>query len=128
MPAQPCSSRVVWVRCFGVPLMGWDCQIFEKIGKSIGRVIGNTQETFDRTMMEYGRICAEVEDFSSINKVIKLQMCRHTFPVMVREEAAATKSSLEGMLDKHSVRRSMGEVPVSWDVMLRARKGRSFFR
>lgn len=22
MPAQPCSSRVVWVRCFGVPLLG----------------------------------------------------------------------------------------------------------
>ncbi|KAJ8644857.1 hypothetical protein MRB53_006605 [Persea americana] len=32
-------------------------------------------------MLEYGRICVEVEEFSSINKVIKIQMSRRTFPV-----------------------------------------------
>lgn len=85
-------------------------------------MIGIAQETSDRKMLEYGRICVEVEEFSSINKVIKMQMSGHTFPVTVREEACATKSSFEGMLDQHSVMTSMGGVPVSWDVLLQGER------
>lgn len=28
VPERPCSSRVVWVRCYGLPLSGWDKAVF----------------------------------------------------------------------------------------------------
>lgn len=53
---RPCPFRMVWVRCYGVPLSTWDKELFEEIGRSVGKVLEVAEETVEKNMPEFGRL------------------------------------------------------------------------
>lgn len=88
VPSQPRSSRVIWVRCYGVPLSVWSRETFEEIGRKMGKVIAVTKETEEKEMLEFGRLQLQVENFLEINTVIYLRSFGYLYPISVREETA----------------------------------------
>ncbi|XXG47417.1 hypothetical protein AAC387_Pa02g2075 [Persea americana] len=55
------AGRTVWVRCFGVPLLGWQEETFCNIGERLGEVVGVAKETVEKSFLEYGRVCVWVK-------------------------------------------------------------------
>lgn len=53
-------SRLIWVRCFGVPLHDWNEKDFLAIGEKFGEVLGVDEETSNRSFLEFGRVCLKV--------------------------------------------------------------------
>lgn len=63
-----CTQRLVWFRCYGVPLHGWDVKVFSDIGKRLGKVVAIVKETLERSVLEYGRMCLLVESHGFITR------------------------------------------------------------
>lgn len=55
------AGRTIWVRCFGVPLLGWEEETFCNIGERLGEVVGVAKETMEKSFLEYGRVCVQVK-------------------------------------------------------------------
>ena len=63
VPSQSVSSREVWVHCFGVPLYGWDSEIFKAIGGKVGEVVEIARETVEKLNLQFGRVRLKTDVF-----------------------------------------------------------------
>ncbi|KAJ8644385.1 hypothetical protein MRB53_006133 [Persea americana] len=83
------AGRIVWVRCFGVPLLGWQEETFCNIGERLGEVVGVAKETVEKSFLEYGRVCVWVKGHRFIYEEFSLLIFGNTFLVKVSEECVS---------------------------------------
>lgn len=77
---------MVLVRCYGVPLSAWDRKVFEEIGSRVGKVVEVARETLDKSVLQFGRMRLQVEQFRDVYTVLHLNSFGYSYPVSVREE------------------------------------------
>lgn len=80
-------SRIIWVRCFGVPLHVWNETVFLAIGEKFEEVLGVDEDTSNRPFVEFARVCLKMFAHMIICDGIWLDVFGNKFLVEVREEA-----------------------------------------
>lgn len=85
-PGPNYVPRIMCVRCFGVPLHRWDEKVFTTVGRRLGKVLGISKETTDRTYLEYGRMCWRVDNHHLIYEEIEQNVLGNIHQIVVKEE------------------------------------------
>lgn len=67
------------MRCYGVLLAFWGREIFEEIGRKAGKVLEIAKEAREKEILEFGRMCLQVEDVLGINKIFKLKCFGYSY-------------------------------------------------
>lgn len=58
------------MRCYGILLHGWDAKVFENIGNRLGKFVRVSTETFNKSSLEFGRVCVQVDLHKFIKEVL----------------------------------------------------------
>lgn len=127
VPGRPCCTRVVWVRCLGVPLVAWDREVFKEIGDKVGKVIEVAKETMEKEFLEFERIRLRVEDFRVIKKIFYLKSFGYSYPIsVIEEQGSQIAEEIEERAQIHGVRvETTREVlPMTGAVASQNRKGK----
>lgn len=82
-------GRTIRVRCFGVPLHGWEEQTFCNIGERLVEVVSVAKEIVEKSFLEYGKICVRMKGHKFIYKEFSLVSFGNTFLVKVSEECVS---------------------------------------
>ncbi|GKV01451.1 hypothetical protein SLEP1_g14002 [Rubroshorea leprosula] len=80
------ASRLVWLRCTGVPLKAWSERCFTELGGLIGEVILVDEDTRSKSFLCEGRVLILSEEKSKISTSISLIVDGKAFPITVQEE------------------------------------------
>lgn len=85
-------ARTVWIRCFEVPLHGWESSTFRRIREELGEVVGVAKATSNKSFLEYGRICVRTHRHCFINEQMELAVFGDVFTLQIREELSSETS------------------------------------
>lgn len=89
MPCVSCPNKIVWVRCYGIPLRGRDARV--------------SGETLNKSSLEFGRVCVEVDFHKFLNEVLFINISGLKYKVSVREEFELQRSACEENFEKFSI-------------------------
>lgn len=77
--------------------------MFEEIGSRVGKVVEVARETLDKSVLEFGRMRLQVEQFRDVYTVLHLNSFGYSYPVSIREE-----------VQSRSAEESRGEMALLW--------------
>ncbi|KAL4586340.1 hypothetical protein LXL04_010976 [Taraxacum kok-saghyz] len=80
-------SRVVWLRIYGVPLLGWDPSIFACIAEIYGRILVPFDCPLDAKNFTFGRICILTANLDNIDcHSLEVEWRNLSFRVRIMED------------------------------------------
>ncbi|KAK3198135.1 hypothetical protein Dsin_021550 [Dipteronia sinensis] len=77
------KARLVWINFIGVPLIFWNEEFFNKLGRLIGEVLDVEEDTLLRRRVDRGRILALVPHNQLCPRKVKVEVDRDPFAVNV---------------------------------------------
>jgi len=83
------SHRIVWVRCFGLPLPAWNRECFTKVIGELSRaatVVSIDEATLTWEVLEYARLKVRVQNVGSVRWARRMQINDHMCSILVEKE------------------------------------------
>jgi len=83
------SHRIVWVRCYGLPLPTWNRECFTKVIGELSRattVVSIDEATLTWEVLEYARLKVRVQNVGGVRWTRRMQIIDHMCSVLVEEE------------------------------------------
>ncbi|KEH40713.1 DUF4283 domain protein [Medicago truncatula] len=80
------KQRLIWIRCFGLPLHVWDEKTFKKMGALFGEFVDFDEETIGLNRVDMGRIYVLSSSMAFVNEKLRVEVMGVVFDVWVVEE------------------------------------------
>ena len=83
------SHRIVWVRCYGLPLPVWNKECFTKVVGELSReavVVSIDKATLTWEVLEYARLKVRVQNARSVRWARRMQINGHMCSMLVEED------------------------------------------
>ncbi|KAK2655484.1 hypothetical protein Ddye_008536 [Dipteronia dyeriana] len=81
------QSRLVWVKCRGIPLSCWNQSFFNKVGWLIGEPVLVEKDTLRRNHLDRGRLLVLVPQAGDVLCKVKVSGNQSSFVVNIEEES-----------------------------------------
>ncbi|KAK2442416.1 hypothetical protein QL285_013611 [Trifolium repens] len=94
-PELVSSSRVTWLRCYGVPPHAWGNNLFRSIAFKYGRFIGVDDSTKEMRRCDVARIKITTNDKVAIDSSMAVKVLGRRFDIRIMEEIGEEARSLD---------------------------------
>lgn len=85
-PSKVDEERVTWVRCFGIPVHGWQQQFFDFIIKPYGTVLGIADATCEKKCLDVACLKIATKSQETINQLVKVSINQKVFAIRIVED------------------------------------------
>ncbi|CAL0316838.1 unnamed protein product [Lupinus luteus] len=86
------DERLVWIRCFGLPLHAWNEGVFGQIAKVFGTLVEVDEASIRKVCLEFCRMLIQTPSWSRIEDSLIVNILDKEFTIHVREEWAGSIS------------------------------------
>ena len=90
-------KRMVWIKCYGVPLNVWNPGTFISIGNLWGEILSLDIAASKLVSFECGKIKVETGSMEVINKVVYLDVNGDIFPIRVMEDFCGSNTIMQAV-------------------------------
>ncbi|GAB4860694.1 hypothetical protein Ancab_035856 [Ancistrocladus abbreviatus] len=80
------DGRLVWLRCFGIPLHLWNEEFFDQLASRWGNYLGVDEATRRRTNLNFGRLAVFSAHTKLGRSALRLKVEEEVFQILVEEE------------------------------------------
>ncbi|CAL0322838.1 unnamed protein product [Lupinus luteus] len=85
-PRLKTMEKIIWVRCWGVPVMAWTEEFFKFLAESVGVFVKVDDITLNMARVDFGRVLLSTNSMAPINKFLKVVCGSFEFDITLMEE------------------------------------------